>query len=68
MLVSPDYSWMGVWTMSGEDHIRTLTGKCSYRRFPCRSGVEIHLPGERWVSPNIRVEPALHASACGKPE
>ncbi len=36
--------------------------------FPYRSGVEIHLPGERWVSPNTQVEPVLHASVCGKPE
>ncbi len=43
---NPDYSWMGVWAISGEDHIRTPTRKYSYRRFLSRSGVEIHLPGE----------------------
>ncbi len=46
---SPDYSWMGVWRMSGEDQIRALTRQYSYRRFPFRSGVEIHLSGERRV-------------------
>ncbi len=54
--------------MSGEDHIRALTRKDSYRRFLSRSGVEIHLSGERWVFPNTQVELALHASVCGKPE
>ncbi len=43
---SPDYSWMGVWRMSGDDHIRALTRQYSYRRFPFQSGVEIHLSGE----------------------
>ncbi len=51
--------------MSGVDHIRTLTRKYGYRLFPSRSGVETHLSGERWVSPNTRVELALHASVCG---
>ncbi len=54
--------------MSGEDQIRALTSQYSYRRFPFRSGVEIHLSGERRVSPDTRVEQALHASVCGKPE
>ncbi len=54
--------------MSVEDQIRALTRQYSYRRFPFRSGVEIHLSGERRVSPDIRVEQALHASVCGKPE
>ncbi len=67
-VVSPDYSWMGVWRMSGEDQIRALTRQYSYRRFPFRSGVEIHLSGERRVYPDTRVEQALHASVCGKPE
>ncbi len=30
---NPDYSWMGVWRMSGDDHIRALTRQYSYRRF-----------------------------------
>ncbi len=64
----PDYSWMGVWRMSGEDQIRALTRQYSYRPFPFRSGVEIHLSGERRVSPDNQVEQALHASMCGKPE
>ncbi len=54
--------------MSGVDHTRTLTREYSYRRFPSRPGIEIHLPGERWVAPKTRVELALHASVCGKPE
>ena len=33
----------------GVDHIRALTRQYSYRRFPFRSGVEIHLSGERRV-------------------
>ncbi len=33
--------------MSGVDHIRALTRQYGYRRFPSRSGVEIHLWGER---------------------
>ncbi len=65
---SPDYSWMGVWRMSGEDQIRALTRQYNYRRFPFRSGVEIHLSGERRVYPDTLVEQALHASVCGKPE
>ncbi len=48
--------------------VSTLTRQHNYRRFPSRSGVEIHLSGGRWVSPNTRVEPALHALVCGKPE
>ncbi len=54
--------------MSGVDHIRALTRQYGYRRFPSRSSVEIHLWGERWVSPNTRLEPAIHAPVCGKPE
>ncbi len=54
--------------MSGDDHIRALTRQYSYRRFLSRSGVEIHLSGERWVPPNTQVELALYASVCGKPE
>ncbi len=54
--------------MSGVDHIRALTREYSYRRFPSRPGIEIHLPGERRVSPNTRVELALHAPVCEKPE
>ncbi len=65
IIINPDYSWMGVWRMSGEDQIRALTRKDSYRRFLSRSGVEIHLSGERWVSPDTQVELALHASVCG---
>ncbi len=64
--ISPDYSWTGVWRMSGVDHTRTLTREYSYRCFPSWSGIEIHLSGERRVSPNARVELALHASACGE--
>ncbi len=45
--INPDYSWMGVWRMSGVDHIRTLTWKYRYQRFPVPSGVEIHLSGEQ---------------------
>ncbi len=63
--INPDYSWMGVWRMSGVNHIRALTRQYSYRRFPFRSGVEIHLSGERRVYPDTRVEQALHASVCG---
>ncbi len=44
---------MGVWRMSGDDHIRALTRQYSYRRFPFRSGVEIHLSGERCVAPKL---------------
>ena len=44
--ISPDYSWTGVWRMSGVDHIHTLNRQYSYRRFPTRSGAEIHLSGE----------------------
>ncbi len=55
--------------MSGEDQIRALTRQYSYRRFPFQSGVKIHLSGERRVyKPDTRVEQALHASVCGKPE
>ncbi len=36
--------------MSGVDQIRALTRKDSYRRFLSRSGVEIHLSGERGFS------------------
>ncbi len=54
--------------MSGDDHIRALTRQYSYRRFPFQSGVEIHLSGERRVYLDTRVEQALHASVCGKPE
>ncbi len=54
--------------MSGEDQIRALTRQYSYRGFPFRSGVEIHLSGERRVYPDTRVGLALHASVCGKPE
>ncbi len=54
--------------MSGVGHIRALTRRYSYRYLPSRSGVEIHLSGERRVSPKSRVEPALHALVCGKPE
>ncbi len=54
--------------MNGEDHIRTLTRQYSYRHFPFWSGVEIHLSGERRVSPDTRVEQALHALVCGKSE
>ncbi len=50
---NPDYSWMGVWRMSGIDHRRTLTRKYSYRRFLSRSVVRIHL----WV--NIGFLPIL---------
>ncbi len=46
IILNPDYSWMGVWRMSVEDQIRALTRQYSYRRFPFRSGVEIHLSGE----------------------
>ncbi len=53
---SPDYSWIGVWRLSGLDHIRTLTWKYRYQRFPVLSGVEIHLSGEWWDSLNTRVE------------
>ncbi len=49
--ISPDYSWMGVWRMSGVDHSRALTRQYGYRRFPSRSGVRSHLPGERWMTP-----------------
>ncbi len=28
--VSPDYSWMEVWRISGVDHSRALTGEYSY--------------------------------------
>ena len=48
---SPDYSWTGVWRMSGVDHTRTLTRQYNYRRFPPRPGIEIHLSGGRWVLP-----------------
>ncbi len=65
---NPDYPWMGVWRRSGVDHIHALTRQYSYRRFPFRSGVEIHLSGERRVCFDTRVELALHASVCGKPE
>ncbi len=54
--------------MNGVDHSRALTGQYSYRSFPSRSGVESYLPGERWVSPNTQVEPALYTEVCGKPE
>ncbi len=54
--------------MSVVDHTRTLTREYSYRRFPFQSGVEIHLPGEQRVYPDTRVELALHAPVCGKPE
>ncbi len=54
--------------MSGVDHIRALTRQYSYRCFPSRSDLEIHLSGERWVAPKTRVELAQHASVCGKPE
>ena len=54
--------------MSGEDQIRALTRQYSYRCFPFQSGVEIHLSGERRVYSDTRVEQALHASVCGKPE
>ncbi len=37
--------------MNRVDHIRALTRKYSYRRFPSRSGVETHLSGERWFLP-----------------
>ncbi len=53
---SPDYSWMGVWRMSGDDHRRTLTRKYSFPRFLSRSVVKIYLLGERWVSPNTRLD------------
>ncbi len=42
--------------MSGVDHIRALTRQYSYRCFPSRSDLEIHLSGERWVAPKTRVE------------
>ncbi len=35
--------------MSVVDHIRALTRKYSYRRFPSRSDLEIHLSDKRWV-------------------
>ncbi len=54
--------------MSGVDHILTLTRQYNYRRFPSRYGVEIYLSGERWIFSNTRVDLALHASVCGKPE
>ncbi len=54
--------------MSEVDHIHDLTGNTAFEVSHPRSGVEIHLPGERWVSLKCRVEPALHALVCGKPE
>ncbi len=54
--------------MSGAGHLRALTRRYGFRYLPCRFGVEIHLPGERRVSPKSRVEPALLALVCGKPE
>ena len=54
-MTNPDYSWMEVWRMSGIDHIRALTRQYRYRCFPFRSGVEIHLSGERRVYPDTRV-------------
>ncbi len=54
--------------MSEEDQTTALTRQYSYRRFPFQSGVEIHLSGKRRVYPDTRVEQALHASVCGKPE
>ncbi len=44
--------------------IRAPTRQYSYRYSPSRSGLEIHLSGERWVVPKTRVELALHASVC----
>ena len=65
---SPDYSWMGVWRMSGVDHILTLTRQYSYRRFPpspvwrftCRvNGRFLLILVLNW---------RLHGAVCGKPE
>ncbi len=39
--------------MSGVGYIRTLTRQYSYRYFPSRSGLDIHLSGERWVAPKL---------------
>ncbi len=46
-LLSPDYSWMEVWRMSGVDHIRGPDQVIQLSVFISRSGVEIHLSGER---------------------
>ncbi len=40
--------------MSEVDHIRALTRQYSYRCFPSRSDLEIHLSGKRWVAPKTR--------------